>query len=230
MSTRIADLHILREERLPTPADLRAAVPVGDAEASLISPARTAVRDILHGRDDRLMVLTRPCSVHDPDAALEYARRLRDAAPRFADARLPVMRVYWVACAGLAVTAGSEILDLVTPPYYCRAADVGRDRRHHLGQPGLPPGAARRRGGAELRPRQRRRGGRGAARPDAETCSRQRAGRVPVTDGNPGALCDDECPHLRSLGDDCVGLGSLGAGVWHAECDRRLRRDRNLAG
>ena len=95
MTTRIADLHILREECLPTPAELRAEVPIGDAEAGMIAQARAAVRDILHGRDDRLMVLTGPCSVHDPDAALEYAGRLREAAPRFADALLPVMRVYF---------------------------------------------------------------------------------------------------------------------------------------
>ncbi len=95
MTARIADLHIAREDVLPTPNELRAEVPVGDAETEFIAAARAAVRDIVHGRDDRLMVVVGPCSIHDLRAAREYAQRLRAAMPRWDDALLPVMRVYF---------------------------------------------------------------------------------------------------------------------------------------
>lgn len=95
MTARIADLHIAREDLLPTPRQLHAEVPAGDAEAEFIAAARAAVRDIVHGRDDRLMVVVGPCSIHDLSAAREYAQRLRAAMPRWDDALLPVMRVYF---------------------------------------------------------------------------------------------------------------------------------------
>jgi 3-deoxy-7-phosphoheptulonate synthase len=59
-----------------------------------IGRARAAVRAVLSGEDRRLLVVVGPCSVHDPDAALEYARRLRDATPEFDDALVLVMRAY----------------------------------------------------------------------------------------------------------------------------------------
>lgn len=95
MPSRIADLHIAREELLPAPSELRVAVPAGEAQEAGIARSRAVVRDIVHGRDDRLMVVTGPCSIHDIDAALEYARRLRDAAARVDDALFLVMRVYF---------------------------------------------------------------------------------------------------------------------------------------
>jgi 3-deoxy-7-phosphoheptulonate synthase len=93
--SRIADLHIAREELLPTPRELREAVPTGAEQEAGIARARAVVRDIVNGRDDRLMVVTGPCSIHDLDAALEYARRLREAAARVDDALFVVMRVYF---------------------------------------------------------------------------------------------------------------------------------------
>lgn len=95
MPTRIADLHIAREEVLPPPSELKAEVPASEAEAALIARCRATVRDIVNGRDDRLMVVTGPCSIHDPAAALEYARRLREVTARFDDALFLVMRVYF---------------------------------------------------------------------------------------------------------------------------------------
>ena len=93
--TRIADLHIAEEELLPSPRDMRAAVPVGETEAAMIVRARDSIRDIMHGRDDRLIVVTGPCSIHDIDAALEYAGRLRSLARQLEDALFVVMRVYF---------------------------------------------------------------------------------------------------------------------------------------
>ena len=95
MPTPIADLHIAGEELLPTPSELRAAVPAGEAQQAAIARSRGLVRDIVHGRDDRLMVVTGPCSIHDIEAAREYAGRLRQTAPRVDDALLLVMRVYF---------------------------------------------------------------------------------------------------------------------------------------
>ncbi|MDE2119142.1 MAG: 3-deoxy-7-phosphoheptulonate synthase [Betaproteobacteria bacterium] len=95
MSSPIADLHIASEELLPTPSELRAEVPATPAESDVIARSRAVVRDIVHGRDDRLMVVTGPCSIHDPAAALEYAQRLRAAAARVDDALFLVMRVYF---------------------------------------------------------------------------------------------------------------------------------------
>lgn len=79
---------------LPTPGELRRALPLEEGTARQVEGQRQAIRDILVGRDDRLLVVVGPCSIHDPEAALEYARRLAELAPRISDRMLPVMRVY----------------------------------------------------------------------------------------------------------------------------------------
>ncbi|MBB3330616.1 3-deoxy-7-phosphoheptulonate synthase [Halomonas campaniensis] len=79
---------------LPTPGELRRALPLEEGTARQVEGQRQAIRDILAGRDDRLLVVVGPCSIHDPEAALEYARRLAELAPRISDRMLPVMRVY----------------------------------------------------------------------------------------------------------------------------------------
>ena len=83
-----------RTQTLPTPAQLRERLPLSDAQAEAIDAHRQAVRDILDGKDDRLLVITGPCSLHDPDAALEYAERLAQLQRRVADRLLLVMRAY----------------------------------------------------------------------------------------------------------------------------------------
>jgi 3-deoxy-7-phosphoheptulonate synthase len=92
---RISDVHIASEEALPTPNELHAELPISEAEALGISQSRAAVRDILHGRDHRLLVVAGPCSIHEPESALEYAGRLREFAAGVSDALLLVMRVYF---------------------------------------------------------------------------------------------------------------------------------------
>jgi len=93
--TKISDLHIALEEPLPAPRELHDELPVGETEAAHIARSRSAVRDILLGKDDRLLVVVGPCSIHEPESALDYARRLRDIAPAVADALFLVMRVYF---------------------------------------------------------------------------------------------------------------------------------------
>ena len=95
MPTRISDLHIAREQALPTPAQLHAELPCSEAQATHVAASREAVRRIVRGDDARLLVIVGPCSIHDPAAAVEYAEKLRVFTPRWADALFPVMRVYF---------------------------------------------------------------------------------------------------------------------------------------
>ncbi len=95
MTDRISDLHIAREDALPAPRELLAQLPCSDAQASGIARARDAIRRILRGEDDRLLVIAGPCSIHEPASAVEYATRLRGLARLVEDDLLIVMRVYF---------------------------------------------------------------------------------------------------------------------------------------
>lgn len=77
------------------PADLRQVFPMSDNGREFVSRSRERIKDILHRRDSRLMVVVGPCSIHDPDAAVEYAKRLSSLARRVQDQLLLVMRVYF---------------------------------------------------------------------------------------------------------------------------------------
>src|SRR3546814_4432268 len=70
-------------------------LPRTDAATRTVTDARNAVHDILHGADDRLVVVIGPCSIHDTEAALDYADRLVAMRRRFGDALEIVMRVYF---------------------------------------------------------------------------------------------------------------------------------------
>jgi 3-deoxy-7-phosphoheptulonate synthase len=89
------DLRIRAITTLSTPAQVMRDCAVGERAAATVAGARAAVHDILTGRDDRLVVVIGPCSIHDPDAALEYAGRLAAQRDRFADALEIVMRAYF---------------------------------------------------------------------------------------------------------------------------------------
>ena len=95
VQTKISDVHISLEEPLPPPRELHADLPVGEAEAAHIVLSRSVVRDILLDKDNRLLVVVGPCSIHEPESALEYAARLRDVSARVNDALFLVMRVYF---------------------------------------------------------------------------------------------------------------------------------------
>jgi 3-deoxy-7-phosphoheptulonate synthase len=95
VATKISDLHIALEEPLPPPRELHEELSVGETEAAHIVRSRSAVQDILPGKVERLLVVVGPCSIHEPESALEYARRLRDFSPRVNDALFLVMRVYF---------------------------------------------------------------------------------------------------------------------------------------
>lgn len=82
------------QRALPTAAELRRDVPRGAALAAQVEAQRQAIRAILDGHDDRLLVVVGPCSIHDPEAALAYAERLAELSRRVDDRLLLVMRVY----------------------------------------------------------------------------------------------------------------------------------------
>ncbi|ASO19205.1 3-deoxy-7-phosphoheptulonate synthase [Actinoalloteichus hoggarensis] len=94
-SDLIRDRHIAEVRPLVSPALLRDELPLSERAAQVVTTGRDEVIDVLTGRDDRLLVVVGPCSVHDPDAALTYARRLATLAESVrADLRI-VMRVYF---------------------------------------------------------------------------------------------------------------------------------------
>ncbi|ANI38473.1 3-deoxy-7-phosphoheptulonate synthase [Mycolicibacterium vaccae] len=90
-----SDRRIRRFSEIPSPHEVLAEFPLGARRAERVARDRDEIADILAGRDDRLLVVVGPCSVHDPAAALDYAARLAEIAAEL-DGRLKiVMRVYF---------------------------------------------------------------------------------------------------------------------------------------
>ncbi|HSU23088.1 3-deoxy-7-phosphoheptulonate synthase [Comamonadaceae bacterium OTU4NAUVB1] len=88
---RIKDINVL-----PPPEHLIRFFPIrGTPAETLITGTRRRIHDIMAGTDDRLLVIMGPCSIHDPAAALEYARRLKAEREKYADSLEIVMRVYF---------------------------------------------------------------------------------------------------------------------------------------
>ena len=88
---RIKDITVL-----PPPEHLIRFFPIHHTPAEkLITQTRKAVQNIMHGKDDRLLVVIGPCSIHDPAAAIDYARRLKPLRDKYADTLEVVMRVYF---------------------------------------------------------------------------------------------------------------------------------------
>jgi len=95
MHPSTADLRIRATKPLMAPALLEEELPLDDARAALVARTRREIEAILTGGDDRLLVVVGPCSIHDPAAAVEYARGLREAAATYTGELLLVMRVYF---------------------------------------------------------------------------------------------------------------------------------------
>lgn len=93
--SRIVNRRVVEIEPLPTPAQVLADMPLSEDAQRVVVESRDAIRDVLHGRDDRLLVIVGPCSVHDPKAALDYARRLAALNGELKGELLIVMRVYF---------------------------------------------------------------------------------------------------------------------------------------
>jgi 3-deoxy-7-phosphoheptulonate synthase len=94
-TTRIDDVRIGAVRPLISPALLQDELPVPPAVQALVERSRAEIGAILDGRDDRLVAVVGPCSIHDHDQALEYAHRLKKVADALRDELLIVMRVYF---------------------------------------------------------------------------------------------------------------------------------------
>lgn len=92
---RTRDLRIEYFRPLISPAMLLEEIPATEASASTVVRGREEIVRILRGEDRRLMVVVGPCSIHDPEAGIEYGRRLRELAEEVSDALMIVMRVYF---------------------------------------------------------------------------------------------------------------------------------------
>jgi len=89
------NLNIEAFEPMPTPEEIHARVPLSDTAAESVLAGRRTLERILDGKDPRVFVVVGPCSIHDPVAGLDYARRLKKLADEVAGTMVLVMRVYF---------------------------------------------------------------------------------------------------------------------------------------
>ena len=89
------DLRIKEIRELSTPDEIRKEFPASERATQVTHETRQSTHRVLHGADDRVVAIVGPCSIHDPKAALEYARKLKIQKERFADELLVIMRVYF---------------------------------------------------------------------------------------------------------------------------------------
>lgn len=92
---QVNNLNVLSQDVLITPEALKQAVPLSEAAERTVIEGRQTIQRILDREDPRLLVVIGPCSIHDPDAARDYARRLRKLADAVSDSLYIVMRVYF---------------------------------------------------------------------------------------------------------------------------------------
>lgn len=92
---KTANLHIASNIPLPSPRVLCGEIAATDNQAESIAASRREIREIIFGDDMRFLVVVGPCSIHDPDAGMEYAARLAKLAAELADKLCIVMRVYF---------------------------------------------------------------------------------------------------------------------------------------
>jgi 3-deoxy-7-phosphoheptulonate synthase len=95
MTTNTDDLRIRRTNELVAPQQLISDIALDETAAQTVSAARGSIHDILAEKDDRLRVVVGPCSIHDPDAARDYAQRLQRVAQSLQADLQVVMRVYF---------------------------------------------------------------------------------------------------------------------------------------
>ena len=95
MKYQTDDIRITDTFEVAAPADISAELPLSEAASECVYRGREAIRNILHGRDSRLLVVVGPCSIHNVEAALEYGEKLRASAVDLKDYLHVVMRVYF---------------------------------------------------------------------------------------------------------------------------------------
>ena len=93
--TKLENLNVASQETLITPEALKQEMPLSDKAAETVEKGRQAIYDIMDGKDHRLFLVVGPCSIHDVEAARDYAARLKKLADEVSDTLLIVMRVYF---------------------------------------------------------------------------------------------------------------------------------------
>ena len=135
----INDLNVASNETLITPDQLKRDIPLSDAAQATVTKGREVIRNILDGNDHRVFVVIGPCSIHDIEAAHDYARRLKTLAEEVSDTLYLVMRVYFEKPR---TTVGWK--GLINDPYLddsFKIADglhIGRQLLLDLAEMGLP--------------------------------------------------------------------------------------------
>lgn len=139
---RLRDVRILEAQPLLSPEQMAQEWPATDKAIDTVLKGRDEVQRILRREDDRFLVIVGPCSIHEPESALEYARRLADLRQRYADRMCIVMRVYFekprttVGWRGLIVDPGLDGTSDIA-----RGLRLARDILVRVNELGLPAGA-----------------------------------------------------------------------------------------
>ncbi|TMH45823.1 MAG: 3-deoxy-7-phosphoheptulonate synthase [Betaproteobacteria bacterium] len=120
MHFKVDDVRIREIKELAPPAHLLREFPCSEKTEELTYHTRQAIHRLLHGSDDRVLVIIGPCSMHDPKAGLEYARRLVEMKNELERDLVIVMRVYFEK-----LPAGNEFLDMISPQYYADLVSWG---------------------------------------------------------------------------------------------------------
>ena len=92
---RIENLNIVSCSRLITPEAFKRLLPMSESAASSVLSGRETIKNILERKDKRLFIVIGPCSIHDPEAAIDYGKRLKALADKVEDTLFLVMRVYF---------------------------------------------------------------------------------------------------------------------------------------
>ncbi|MBK1876886.1 3-deoxy-7-phosphoheptulonate synthase [Pelagicoccus mobilis] len=92
---KTSDINVISTAALPTPDQLISEYPKSEAQAEFITRSRDEIHEIIFGGDKRLLVVIGPCSIHDTEAGLEYAKRLAALSEKVKDRICLVMRVYF---------------------------------------------------------------------------------------------------------------------------------------
>ena len=87
--------RIIDRQKVPAPYELVNKHPINDDISKLVYGTRQEISQILHDKDDRLLVVVGPCSIHDPESAIEYGKKLIEQNIKFKEELLIVMRVYF---------------------------------------------------------------------------------------------------------------------------------------
>lgn len=89
------NLHIRKVEEVPTPVELKAELPLTEEACEVVVKSRKEIRNIIHGKDKRLLAIVGPCSIHNTEAAMDYAKKLQGLRKEVEDEIAIVMRVYF---------------------------------------------------------------------------------------------------------------------------------------